>query len=384
MKQRVIVLGSTGSIGCGALDVLSNLADEFEVVALAAGSGIDKLAAQANRFTPSRVAIADAAGADDLTAALNYDADVLAGDGALTALIDGTPCECVVCGVVGACGLAATLRAVESGRRVALANKEALVIAGSLLMPLAIRTGATVIPIDSEHSGVFQALRAGRPIDVRRIYLTASGGPFRTASVEAMKNATLEDALRHPTWTMGQKVTIDSATMMNKALEIVEAKWLFSLEPEAIDVVVHPESIIHALVEFVDGSMVAQLGTPDMRTPIQYALTYPGRRRGPAPALNLRALGGLTLEPPDPERFPALRLGHRVARVGGTAGAVMNAANEAAVELFQSGQIGFCDIARYTERVLDEHEVVMTPTLDELMAADRWARGALHQCMACS
>jgi 1-deoxy-D-xylulose-5-phosphate reductoisomerase len=289
----------------------------------------------------------------------------------------------VISAVVGLGGLAATLRAVEFGRRVALANKEVLVIAGALLTRLATRSGAEIIPVDSEHSAVFQALHAGRASEVHRVYLTASGGPFRTWSEEAMDAVTVDDALRHPTWNMGPKVTIDSATMMNKALEIVEARWLFDLRPEQIDVVIHPESIIHSLVEFCDGSLVAQLGTPDMRTPIQYALTYPKRRRCPSTRLDLTELCQLNLHPPDTERFPALRLGKEVARSGGTAGAVLNAANEAAVEMFREGLIHFRDIARYTEQALRQHEFRDSPGLEELLRADRWAREEVARCKAC-
>ncbi|MHC4695852.1 MAG: 1-deoxy-D-xylulose-5-phosphate reductoisomerase, partial [Planctomycetota bacterium] len=279
--------------------------------------------------------------------------------------------------------LPATLRAAELGRRIALANKEALVIAGTLLMQLAQRNNATIIPVDSEHSAIFQAMQAGRAGEVRRIYLTASGGPFRTWSKQAMADITVEDAMRHPTWDMGPKITIDSATMMNKALEIVEAKWLFELAPDQIEVVIHPESIIHSLVEFCDGSLIAQLGTPDMRTPIQYALTYPDRCPCPSEPLQLSQLRKLTLDAPDPERFPALRLGYTVAKWGGTSGAVLNAANEAAVRLFRDGVIQYRDIARYSEQALTQHEFSASPTLDDLLTADRWARREVTKCTAC-
>ena len=285
--------------------------------------------------------------------------------------------------MVGARGLPATLRAIELGRRVALANKEAMVMAGAVLVPLARETGADIVPVDSEHSAIFQAIQAGRAVDVRSVYLTASGGPFRTWSAEAMDAITVEDCLLHPTWDMGPKITIDSATMMNKALEIVEAKWLFNLRPDQIEVVIHPESVIHSLVEFCDGSLIAQLGTPDMRTPIQYALTYPERRPCPSPRLNLLELSRLNLHSPDPERFPALRLGHWVAEWGGTSGAVLSAANEAAVRLFRDEAIHYRDIARYTERTLIGHDFKASPTLDDLLAADRWAREEVARCTVC-
>ncbi len=339
-------------------------------------------AAQANRFRPKAVAIADTNAESGLKTALQYSPTVFAGNDALVRLVDSVSCDCVVSAVVGTGGLPATIRAVELGRRIALANKEALVIAGSVLVPLAGRTGAAIIPVDSEHSAVFQAIHAGRTAEVRKVYLTASGGPFRTWSQEAMDHITVEDALKHPTWKMGPKTTIDSATMMNKALEIVEARWLFDLTADQIGVVIHPESIIHSFVEFVDGSMIAQLGTPDMRTPIQYALTYPERQSCPSQRLDLLRLRQLNLHPPDLERFPALRLGYEVARRGGTSGVVLNAANEAVVELFRDGVIRYRDIVRYTERALTQHEFRESPTLEDLLAADRWARAEVTRCLA--
>jgi 1-deoxy-D-xylulose-5-phosphate reductoisomerase len=383
MKKRVIILGSTGSIGCSALDVLAGLQDEWEIVGLAAGSSVQALAAQANRPRPPAVALTDTSRASELRALLAYRPTLLCGSDALVNLVEQVPCDCVVCAVVGANGVAPTLRAAQLGRRIALANKETLVIAGSLLLPLAERSGATIIPVDSEHSAIFQAMQAGRSAEVHRIYLTASGGPFRTWSEEALDGVTVADALRHPTWNMGPKVTIDSATMMNKALEIVEARWLFNLKPEQIAVVIHPESIIHSLVEFCDGSLIAQLGTPDMRTPIQYALTYPRRLPCPSERLDFRRVHRLDLHPPDEKRFPALRLGYEVAERGGTCGAVLNAANEAAVALFREGLIHYRDIAKYTERALSEHEFIAAPTLEDLLGADRWAREEVARCTAC-
>lgn len=383
MKKRVIILGSTGSIGQSTISVLEGLHDEWIVVGLAARTRCDELAQQANLLRPEAVAVTSAEREYDLTSQLDYKARVYAGESALIDLINDVSCDCVVCAVVGADSLAATLRAVELGRRVALANKEAIVISGSLLIPLAKRTGATVIPVDSEHSAIFQAMHAGRTKDVKKVYLTASGGPFRTWSVEQMEAVTVDDALRHPTWNMGPKITIDSATMMNKALEIVEARWLFDLTPEQIGVLIHPESIIHSLVEFCDGSMIAQLGTPDMRTPIQYALTYPERRPSPSAALDLVSVRQLNFFPPDEERFPALRMGYDVARRGGTCGSVLNGANEAAVELFRNGELRFRDIARVVDQALSNHDYLNTPSHDDLLAADRWAREEVARCMAC-
>jgi len=383
MKKRVIILGSTGSIGCSSLDVLRHLGDEWQVVGLAAGSRADALAAQANEFAPEAVALASPGQAAVLADSVPGNVEVFTGPDALFRLVDSVACDCVISAVVGAQGLNATLRAVELGRRVALANKEALVMGGSLLMPLAERTGAVIIPVDSEHSAIFQAMQAGRAADVHRIYLTASGGPFRTWSADRMDDVTPDDALRHPTWDMGPKITIDSATMMNKALEIVEAHWLFDVPVERIQVIIHPESIIHSLVEFRDGSLIAQLSKPDMRTPIQYALTYPERRSCPVGRLDLVGIRQLNLEPPDAERFPALGLGYEAARRGGTAGAVLNAANEAAVDLFRAGSIQFRDIAKYVEWALSEHAFIAAPTLLELQAADDWARQEVIRCTTC-
>jgi len=380
-RQRVIVLGSTGSIGRSALDVLWRLRDRFEVVGLAAGSRAAELAEQARQFHPRAVAMGNGANAVDLRGSPGNQTQVFQGEDALDDLVRSVDCDCVVCGVVGICGLRATMRAVELGRRVALANKEALVVAGSLIMPLAKRSGATIIPIDSEHSAVFQALQAGRIDEVRRIFLTASGGPFRTWSAEEMERITVEEALRHPTWDMGPKITIDSATMMNKAMEVVEAKWLFGLAAEQIEVVVHPESIIHSMVEFRDGSTLAQLGAPDMRTPIQFALTFPERLPCPSEPLDPAKFRQLNFQAPDAERFPASKLGHEVLRRGGTCGAVLNGANEAAVQMFRDGAIAFLDIARLTERALVEHRFIASPTLDELIEADRWARQEVARCI---
>jgi 1-deoxy-D-xylulose-5-phosphate reductoisomerase len=380
MRKRAIVLGSTGSIGQSSLDVLAHLSDEWEVVGLAAGSNGRLLAEQANQFRPKAVALADAQAHAELSGTMTFRPQVWAGPNAMEEMLDAVPCDCVIAGIVGVGGLRATIKAVELGVRVALANKEALVIAGSLLMPLARRTGATIIPIDSEHSAILQAMRVGQPGEVRAVYLTASGGPFRTWTAEALEAATLEDALRHPTWQMGPKVTIDSATMMNKAMEIVEARWFFDLRPDQIQVVVHPESIIHSFVEFCDGSVIAQLGTPDMRTPIQYALTYPERRNGASRRLNLLEIQQLSFHPPDVERFPAIRLGHWVAARGGTSGAVLNGANEAAVEFFRKGLMRFQDIARETERAMNGYPHVDSPSFDELIAADQWARQEVARC----
>jgi 1-deoxy-D-xylulose-5-phosphate reductoisomerase len=274
------------------------------------------------------------------------------------------------------------LAAVRAGKTLALANKESLVVAGSLVVPEARRRGVRILPVDSEHSAIFQAMHCGRLNEVSRVILTASGGPFRNTPRERMENATLEDALKHPTWRMGSKVTIDSATMFNKALEIIEACWLFDLPPEKVEVVIHPESVVHSMVEFLDGSVIAQLSPPDMRTPIQYALTYPERAQGLAERLDLSRPLALHFEPPDPDRFPALRLAFDVAKRGGTAGAVLNAANEAAVAAFSAGAVPFGEISRLVDLTIKQHRVVGSPSLDDLMEADRWARGAVRDLIA--
>jgi 1-deoxy-D-xylulose-5-phosphate reductoisomerase len=282
--------------------------------------------------------------------------------------------DTVVAAIVGSAGLAGTWAAVQAGKRIALANKETLVMAGPLITRAAVDRNVPVLPVDSEHSAVFQALAAGRREDVGRIILTASGGPFRRHSKEELARVTVEDALAHPTWEMGRKITVDSATMMNKALEIIEARWLFDFPPEQIDVVVHPQSVVHSMVEYTDGSVVAQLSPPDMRLPIQYALTYPDRWPSPAPPLDLGRFFQLDFEPPDEERFPALPLGKEVARRGGTAGAVLNAANEAAVSAFLAGQLAFSEIVPACRSVVEHHNFESSPTMDTLLQVDSWAR----------
>jgi 1-deoxy-D-xylulose-5-phosphate reductoisomerase len=279
--------------------------------------------------------------------------------------------------VVGAAGLPAAIATIEAGKPLALANKESLVCAGSILIPLARKNGVQILPVDSEHSAIFQAMLSGKRREVRRVILTASGGPFRTASLEQIERATLADALNHPTWKMGGKITIDSATMFNKALELIEACWLFDLPPEQIEIVVHPESVVHSMVEFVDGSVIAQLSPPDMRTPIQYALTYPERLAGNSRKLDLTKAFALRFEPPDFDRFPALKIAYDVANKGGTAGVVLNAANEAAVEAFTSHKIRFGEIARLVGFAIESHSVQQSPTVDDLFKADSWAREAV-------
>lgn len=374
-------MGSTGSIGTSTMDVVQALGPGYGVDGLAANRSWREIARQSELVHPRVIAMADSRPAELLRPLLNGSMELLVGPDGLVEIARSRETDFVVAAIVGAAGLPSTIAAVEAGKQVGLANKEALVVAGSIIVPAAKRTGATLLPIDSEHSAVFQAMASGRRSEVRKVYLTASGGPFRTWSAEQMAGATLQDALRHPTWNMGPKITIDSATMVNKALEIIEARWLFDLDVSAIEVLVHPESIIHSMVEFQDGSIIAQLGTPDMRTPIQYALTYPERRAGCAGSLDFTTVRRLNFEPPDLQRFPALRLGYEVARAGGTAGAVFNAANEAAVEAFREGRIPFGRIVELISRALDRHEVSQDPDLETLLAADAWARREVAECL---
>ncbi|MBI3466199.1 MAG: 1-deoxy-D-xylulose-5-phosphate reductoisomerase [Planctomycetes bacterium] len=373
--RRVAVLGSTGSIGTSCLDVIAALPGRLAAVSLTAHTNWDRLCVQARQCRPRWVTLTDDTRLAQVDrSCLDGEVEMLDTPDRVERLVRDPDTDVVLTAIVGAAGLRGTWAALDAGKTVCVANKETLVLAGPLVMDLARRTGARILPVDSEHSAVFQAMQAGRTREVRRVQLTASGGPFRTWSRDRLEAATPEQALRHPTWQMGRKITIDSATMMNKALEIIEAKWLFGLDPDQIEVVVHPESIVHSLVEFVDGSVIAQLSPPDMRLPIQYALCYPERLPGPAPHLDLAQAGSLHFEAADPERFPALRLGYEVARQGGTAGAVLNAANEVAVDRFLTGELRFTDIVRACRTVLESHTFDPSPTLDDLLAADRWAR----------
>lgn len=375
MRKKVAILGSTGSIGQSALEVIAAMESEFEVIALSAHSRIDLLARQTAAFKPRYAAVTDALRADAFRKMVSgFNGRILQGTDSLVELASLDEADIVLCAVVGAAGLPAALAAAKSGKRLAIANKEPLVIAGQLLTDAAKESGATLLPIDSEHSAVFQAMQAGRPNEVRKIILTASGGPFRNASLEQMHNATITQALAHPTWSMGPKITIDSATMMNKALEVIEAVWLFNVPADKIDVLIHPESVVHSMVEFIDGSVIAQLGTPDMKVPIQYALTWPSRVKGIAQGLELHKLGQLNFQSPDLKKFRALELGFQVARTGGSAPVVFNAANEAAVAAFLDGRIRFGQIVDLIDYCLQAHSVREHLTLAELLELDAWAR----------
>src|SRR5579864_4355627 len=374
-RRRIVVLGSTGSIGTNCLDVVDHLSDRLQVQGLSAHSNSDALLRQAQHHRPRWVALTDADAAQQFEASqLPPGCQLLYGPDAVAEMVQDADVDIVVTAIVGAAGLLGTWAALEAGKTVAVANKETLVLAGALVTDLAARRGGRLLPIDSEHSAIFQAMQGSPPSAIERIVLTGSGGPFRGRTRAELAKVTVEEALNHPTWRMGPKITIDSATLMNKALEVIEARWLFGLSPERIEVIIHPESVIHSFVEFADGSLLAQLSPPDMRLPIQYALTYPERVPGPARRLVWSELGAWNFAQPDLETFPALQLGYEVARRGGTCGAVLNAANEEAVRRFLAGQLGFLDIPRTCRDVLENHNYSARPTLAELGNLDRWAR----------
>jgi 1-deoxy-D-xylulose-5-phosphate reductoisomerase len=374
--KRIAVLGSTGSIGATTLDIVARFRDRFEVTALAAGKNVERLAEQVKTFGPRFVAVGDAAARDELRGrAPDYRGEVLAGAEGLEAVATEPSAELVVAGLVGALGLPPALRALRAGKDVALANKEALVVAGELMTRAARTAGARLLPLDSEHNAIFQAMRGHEREDVRRIILTASGGPFLRRPAAELARVTRAEALKHPTWKMGDKITIDSATLMNKGLEVIEAHWLFDLPPERIDVLIHPQSIVHSMVEYIDGSVIAQMGIPDMTIPISYILAYP--RRLPLeylPSLDLPAAATLEFLEPDTGKFRCLALAYAALRAGGTTPAVLNAANEIAVAAFLSEQIGFAHIPELLERIVGEHRTAAASDLETLLEADRWAR----------
>ena len=382
MEKSVAILGSTGSIGRRALDVLRALGANWHVVALTAGGNWKELARQAREFQPQMVALADEQGYLPLKDSLkNLPINVLCGGEGIVSAATWPGADVVLCAIVGAASIEGALAALGAGKNLALASKEAMVVAGQQVLAAAKKSGAAIIPVDSEHSAIFQALQAGSGHDVCDITLTASGGPFLHWPVDKVKNATLEQALNHPTWSMGKKITIDSATMMNKALEIIEAHYLFGVRPEQIKVVIHPESIVHSLVEFCDGVVMAAMSLPDMALPIQYALTWPGRVAGIAARLNLNEIGALTFLEPDRVKFPAIDLGYAAAAQAGSAPAVLNAANEQAVDCFLRGRISFGQIVELTQEVLARHSHQASPTLPELARIDRWARDEVFRCL---
>ena len=372
--KRISILGSTGSIGTQTIDVIASRPGEFRVVALAAGRNVSRLEEQALALRPELLVVSDEDQAKALASRLPRQVRVAFGRDGLVEAARHPEAELVVCGLVGAVGIEPAFAAVDAGKDVALANKEALVSAGQFIVARAAATGAAILPVDSEHNALHQCLRGESVSEIRALWLTASGGPFRGWDHDAISRATPDQALRHPTWVMGPKVTIDAATLMNKGLEVIEARWLFGVGPDRIRVVVHPESVVHSLVEFVDGSFKAQLGMTDMRHPIQYALTYPQRLPSTLTSFDLVAAGPLRFEAPDHENFPCLALAVESLRRGGAAPAVANAANEVAVEAFLAHRAGFLDIPATIRGALDLHAGAAAATLDDILAADRLAR----------
>ena len=375
--KGISILGSTGSIGCNTLKVIEHLGG-FRVVAMAAGRNIEKFAAQVAKFEPELVSVGSEENAKELEQRIRDAGDrsptIACGNDGLVAVATHSDADIVVSATVGAVGFVPTLRAIEAGKRIALANKETLVMAGELMTATAANSGAEIIPVDSEHNAIHQCLRGEKPSEVSRLILTASGGPFRDKSKKEIAAATRKEALDHPNWSMGDKITIDSATLMNKGLEVIEARWLFGFEADQISVIVHPQSVVHSMIEMVDGSVIAQMGVTDMKHPIQYALTFPDRQAGCLESLDFGKLSKLTFEEPDLERFPCLGLAYDALRTGGTMPAVLNAANEIAVEAFLSEKIGLADIALVNMAVMSEHVATPADSLAAVLAADDWAR----------
>jgi 1-deoxy-D-xylulose-5-phosphate reductoisomerase len=372
--KRVVVLGSTGSIGTSTLKVAGDLPDQIRLIGLAAGNNSPLLLKQTLQHHPEAISIGDARQARDLENSLGPSIRVHTGAEGLLALATLPAADIVLIAIVGTAGLQPALAAIRAGKDIAVASKEILVMAGEIVMREAQKNGVRVLAVDSEHSAIFQCLDGKPASSVRALWLTASGGPFRSTPKAEFAAITVERALRHPSWVMGRKITIDSATLFNKGLEMIEARWLFDIEIARVRVVVHPQSVVHSMVEFVDGSMLAQLSTPDMCLPIQYALTYPARAASRRVQTNLARLGQLTFEEPDRERFPALDLARKAGEIGGTLPAVLNAANEVAVSAFLNGRLNFPQISECVARVMDHHAVVPHPSLDQILAADSWAR----------
>ena len=380
--KNVVLLGSTGSIGTSTCKVAEDLPDRIRLVGLAAGANDTLLAEQTRQFKPSVISINDESKASGLRDAFGAEVAVHTGDAGLLELATMESADIVLIAIVGTAGLQPALAAIRAGKDIAIASKEILVMAGETVMSEARKYGVKVLAVDSEHSAIFQCLDDKPTRSVRNLTLTASGGPFRTTPREEFKDITLERALKHPTWDMGAKITIDSATMFNKGLEMIEARWLFDIEMDRVQVVVHPQSVVHSMVEFVDGSIIAQLSTPDMCLPIQYALTYPDRVESDRVQTSLPKYGSLTFEEPDVEKFPALRHARHAGDVGGTMPAVMNAANEVAVDAFCKRAISFLQITETVAKTMAEHELVAHPTLDQILEADAWARQAAGAAVA--
>ena len=370
--KKISLLGSTGSIGTQTLDVVRNYPEEFQVTALAASSNIEKLEEQIREFKPKMAVVFNEAKAEELKQKIqDLDVEVLSGMDGLLAAATEESADIILTAVVGMIGIRPTIAAIEAGKDIALANKETLVTAGHLIMPLAKEKGVKILPVDSEHSAIFQSLQGENRGQIHKILLTASGGPFRTRTLEEMKDVQVEDALKHPNWVMGRKITIDSATMVNKGLEVIEARWLFDVDLDQIQVVVHPESVIHSAVEFEDTAVIAQLGTPDMRLPIQYALFYPDRKPLGGEWLDLFKLGTLHFEEPNLEVFKGLKLAYDALRIGGSMPTVFNAANELAVAKFLDRKIKFLDIPDIIEKAMENHTVVPSPSLEEILETEK-------------
>lgn len=374
MNKRIAILGSTGSIGTQTLDVIAHHPDQFTVEALAGGQNVELLAEQIRTFKPKLASVATPELADRLSSLIPAGTRIMYGEEGILETAAGTDADLVVTAVVGNQGLEPTIAAIEAGKTIGLANKEPLVSAGHLVTEAARRKGVRLLPIDSEHSAIFQCLNGERREEVRKITITASGGSFRDRTRAELEGVTVEQALNHPNWSMGAKITIDSATMVNKGLEVMEAHWLFDLPYDQIGVLLHPESIIHSYVEFKDSSIIAQLGNPDMRVPIQYALSYPNRLLSPAKSLDLAEIATLNFRPMDFDRFPCLRMAYESGRTGGTAPTVFNAANEQAVAKFLRGDIPFLRIETIIEECLQRHSVLSNPQIGDILEADRWAR----------
>ncbi|WP_019638042.1 1-deoxy-D-xylulose-5-phosphate reductoisomerase [Paenibacillus fonticola] len=372
--RKIAVIGSTGSIGTQTLDVVMQHPEQFVIEGLAAGSNIDMFVQQVNAFRPKKASIGSKQLAEQVAPLLPADVELYYGEQGLIEVAAGTDADFVLSAIVGSAGLPPTLAAIAEGKTIGIANKETLVTAGHIVTELAKQKGVKLVPVDSEHSAIFQCLNGENLNEVDHITLTASGGAFRDLTRAQLQNVTLEDALKHPNWSMGAKLTIDSATMVNKGLEVIEAHWLFDLPYDKIKVLLHPESIIHSFVEYRDGSIIAQLGTPDMRVPIQYAMTYPARLASASKRLSLAEVGKLHFREMDEERFPCLRLAYECGKIGGTATTVFNAANEVAVARFMSRAIPFMQIETIIEEVLSKHIPVAKADLETIQAADRWAR----------
>lgn len=373
--KKISILGSTGSIGQSTLSVIGKFPDRFKVAALAAGNNIELLAKQVRQFKPAIVSVASSASAESLkNRCADMNVRIVPGAEGMIEVAAAEEADMTVSAIVGTAGLVPTMAAIRAGKTIALANKEVLVTAGELVMTECRSRGVTLLPVDSEHSAIFQCLQAGRDKDIRTLILTASGGPFRNFSKKDLARVTLAQALKHPNWSMGRKITIDSATLMNKGLEVIEARWLFGLAHDRIKALVHPQSIVHSMVEYIDGAVVAQLGMPDMKGPIAYALSYPERLPEVSPALDLASIGTLTFEEADLDRFPCLAYAFEALKAGGTMPAVLSAANETAVRYFLEEKIGYGDIARVIRKTMDAHPTATIKTVEDALKADLWAR----------